>query len=333
MSAVATSRSRVLGLTPASRRRLFRRNSWTFGIYVVMLLLLGVEKIVHQNLTSFDMVNLVSTALPLAFAAMAQASIVLIGGIDLSIGQSMALVNVVAVTNMASPSFGHAILVSVLIIIGTAVVYGFVGLIITISGVPDIIVTLATSFIWYGIALRVMPIPGGAVPTDFSNLANGTGPAEIPVALFVVVGALLLLWLPFYRSQLGLRIYALGSDRTASFLSGVSVSWTRIIAYALGGVFAALAGLALTAYTASGDPNSAQNYTLNSVAAVVLGGVSLAGGRGGLSGPVAAAYVLTLITFILTFLNVDTNYSTVIQGVIVVAVVLFAGLLTLRRER
>jgi ribose transport system permease protein len=310
-----------------------RRNAWTFGIYVVMLLLLVVEKLVHNNLTSFDMVNLLSTALPLAFAAMAQGAIVLIGGIDLSIGQTMALVNVVAVTNMTSPSFGRAILVSILIVIGTAIVYGLVGFIITISRVPDIIVTLATSFIWYGIALRVMPTPGGTVPIDFSNLANGTGPAEIPIALFVVVGALLLLWLPFYRSKLGLQIYALGSDRTASFLSGVSVSWTRIIAYAFGGVFAGLAGLALTAYTASGDPNSASNYTLNSVAAVVLGGVSLAGGRGGLSGPVAAAYVLTLIATILTFLSVDTNYSTVIQGAIVVAVVLFAGILTLRRER
>ena len=102
---------------------------------------------------------------------------------------------------------------------------------------------------------------------------------------------------------------------------------TRIIAYAFGGVFAALAGLALTAYTSSGDPNSAANYTLNSIAAVVLGGVSLAGGRGGLAGPTAAAVVLSQVLIILDFLNVNPNYTQVIQGAVVVAVVLFAGLL------
>jgi ribose transport system permease protein len=322
----------ALALTGATRRRLIHRNSWTVSIYVLMLLLLLVEKLVHQSFNSFDMVNLVSTALPLAFAAMAQASIVLIGGIDLSIGQTMALVNVVAVTNMTNASYPHAIIVAVLIVIGTAILYGCVGAVITISRVPDIIVTLATSFIWYGIALRVMPTPGGTVPQEFYNLANGTGPAEIPEALFVLVAALLLIWLPFHRSRLGLSVYALGSNRTAAFLSGISISRTRIIAYAFGGVFAALAGLALTAYTSSGDPNSASSYTLNSVAAVVLGGVSLAGGRGGLSGPVAAAYVLTLIASILTFLSIDPNYSSVIQGAIVVIVVLFAGVLTLRSE-
>jgi ribose transport system permease protein len=320
-------------MTPAMRRRLIRRNSWTVGIYIVMLALLLVEKIVHPSFGNFDAVNLVGTAMPLAFAAMAQACIVLIGGIDLSIGQTMALVNVVAVTGMGTQGIGHAIAVSILIIIGTALVYALVGFIITISRVPDIIVTLATSFIWYGIALRVMSTPGGQVPVEFFNFANGNGPFEIPVGLFAIVAALLILWLPFYRSNFGLRIYALGSNRTAAFLSGISVSWTRIIAYAFGGVFAALAGLALTAVTSSGDPNSAQNYTLNSVAAVVLGGVSLAGGRGGLAGPTAAAFVLTQVLILLDFMNLNTDYAQVIQGGVVVAVVLFAGLLALRGDR
>lgn len=334
MSAVAASRPRLLAVTPAMRRRLIRRNTWTVAIYLLMFFLLGAEKVIRPNLGQFDMITLVSTALPLAFAAMAQAVIVLIGGIDLSIGQTMALVNVVTVVNMSSSSSTpHVILVSFAIVLGTSLVYAFMGAIITVSRVPDIIVTLAAGFVWYGLALNVLQIPGGSVPLVFSNLANGIGPAGIPQGVFVLAAALLLLWLPFYRSRLGLRLYALGSNRTAAFLSGVSVGSTRILAYAFGGIFAALAGLSLTAFTYSGDPNSASNYTLNSVAAVVLGGVSLAGGRGGLMGPVAAAYVLTLIVNILTFLSVDTNYSTVIQGAVVVIVVLIAGLLTLRSER
>jgi ribose transport system permease protein len=333
MSAASIAGPGLLGITPAVRRRLLRRNTWTIGIYALMLILLAVEKLIHQNFSNFDFVNLASTAMPLAFAAMSQACIVLIGGIDLSIGQTMALVNVVAITGMGTQGMGHAVLVSILVIIGTAIVYGLVGFIITISHVPDIIVTLATSFIWYGIALRVMETPGGQTPIEFYNLANGNGPLEIPEALIVLVVALLLLWLPFYHSRLGLRIYALGRHRPAAFLSGVSVAKTRIMAYAFGGVFAALAGLALSAYTSSGDPNSAQNFTLNSIAAVVLGGVSLAGGRGGLAGPAAAAIVLSQVLIILNFLNVNPNYTQVIQGAVVVVVVLFAGLLALRGER
>jgi ribose transport system permease protein len=314
-----------------------RRNTWTLGIYGVLILLLIIEKIVHPNISSFDADNLVITALPLALAAMAQASVVIVGGIDLSIGQMMAFVNVVAATAMVNSSFETAVLQSLLIIAGIAALGALTGLVITVTRVPDIIVTLATSFIWYGLALRVMTIPSGGVPLDFGNLVNGEvwhmfPWGGIPEGLVVLVGVVLLIWLPWHRSKFGLAAYAVGSDRTAAFLSGIKVARTRIAAYALGGVFAALAGLALTASTGGGDPNSASNYTLNSVAAVVMGGVSLAGGRGGMLGPLAAAFVLTLIGIILGFMRVDPNWAIVIQGVIVVLVVLFATVLQFRRQ-
>lgn len=170
------------------------------------------------------------------------------------------------------------------------------------------------------------------MPIDLTNLVNGQFWGWFPEPVFVLLCVIALVWLPWSRSKMGLSVYALGSDRTAAFLSGVNIVRVRIAAYALGGVLAALAGLALLAETGQGDPNSASSFTLNSVACVVLGGVSLAGGRGGMMGPVAAAFVLNIVGAILGFLKVDPNYATVIQGAIVVLVVLFAGLLTLRRR-
>jgi ribose transport system permease protein len=303
------------------------------SIYGVLIVLFVIEKIIHPGLNSFDIQTLVIETMPLALAAMAQASVVLVGGIDLSIGNMMALVNVVAARWMVNADAKQAVFDSIVIILGTVVLGALTGFIITISRVPDIIVTLATSFVWYGLALYVLPTPGGGIPFDFSNLVNGELWGWLPEGVFVLICIALVVWLPWYRSRLGLSVYALGSDRTAAFLSGVNVARTRIAAYALGGLFVALAGIALLAETSQGDPNSASSFTLNSVACVVLGGVSLAGGRGGLMGPIAAAFVLNIVRSILGFLRVDPNYATVIQGAIVVLVVLFAGVLALRRRR
>ena len=131
----------------------------------------------------------------------------------------------------------------------------------------------------------------------------------------------------------GSRSMRSGAIARRRFSAGCNVARTRIAAYALGGLFVALAGIALLAETSQGDPNSASSFTLNSVACVVLGGVSLMGGRGGMLGPIAAAFVLNIIRSILGFLRVDPNYATVIQGAIVVLVVLFAGVLALRRRK
>jgi ribose transport system permease protein len=324
-----------LANAPAVRGRWARRNAWPLAVYALLIVLLGVEKIVHPALNGYDMQSLVGGALPLALAAMAQAVVVISGGVDLSIGALMSLVNVVSAFYMVHADLKGALLVSALLVVGTALAGACTGLVITATRVPDIIVTLATSFVWSGLALQVMPTPGGGAPQEFADLLTGEIATVIPsgvVALLVVVAVV---WLPLRRARLGLALYAIGSNRTAAYLSGVSVARARVAAYAFGGVFAALAGLALTASTLNGNATSGTagaGYTLNSVAAVVVGGVSLTGGRGGLLGPIAAAFVLTQINTILTFMGVDANVGTVIQGALVVVVVMVAGLLLLRRR-
>jgi ribose transport system permease protein len=134
------------------------------------------------------------------------------------------------------------------------------------------------------------------------------------------------LWLTVRRTRVGLALYAIGSHRNAAYLAGVNVAAARIGAYAFGAAFAGLGGLALTAASGIGDPHSGDIYTLNSVAAVVLGGVSLLGGVGGLIGPIAAAFILTLVKTILVIKGVDQNWAQVIQGTLIVLVVMVGGL-------
>ncbi len=277
---------------------------------------------------AFDMQALAIDALPLCFAAMAQAVVVISGGIDLSIGSLMGVVNVLSAKHMFDMSFRQAIAFSLLILVLTAFAGAFTGLIITLTRIPDIVVTLGMLFVWQGVALWIMEIPGGGAPIEFSDLALGTvGSDVIPKGAVVILVAFAVLWLPIRWLRPGLAIYAVGSNRGAAYLSGIGVARTRIGAYMLGGVFAGLAGLALTASSGIGDPNSGTTYTLNSVAAVVLGGVSLVGGVGGLIGVIAAAYVLTLSKIILLVRGTDPNYANVYQGALIILVVVIGGLL------
>jgi ribose transport system permease protein len=148
----------------------------------------------------------------------------------------------------------------------------------------------------------------------------------------VLIVVVMAIWLPIRRSRFGLTLYAVGSNQLAAFRSGVPVGRTKVLAYSLTGLFSALAGLSLTASTGIGTPVPGP-YTLQSVAAIVLGGVSLAGGRGGVFGPIVAVLVLQIIQTDLTFLNVNSNLAIVAQGVILIAVVIFGSLVEMRRSR
>ena len=145
----------------------------------------------------------------------------------------------------------------------------------------------------------------------------------------LLVVCLGIVWIPLNNSRLGLSIYAIGSNNLAAFRSGVAVDRTKIIAYALSGLFAAMGGLVLTMSTGIGAPIPGP-YLLASVAAVVLGGVTLGGGRGGIVGPIVAVFILRLVRSDLTFLAVDPNVTTIIEGTIMVIVVMLGALVAMR---
>ncbi len=314
-------------------KRIALRQAWTVGVIAILVILLIIQANVAPTFTSFDIQSLVIAALPLAFAAMGQSIVVISRGIDLSIGAVMALTNVIAASLMeGKTTLGSALAISALVLVIGVVIGTINGIAVVASGVPDIIATLALGFVWSGVALIVLDTPGGGSPMDFQTLSTGSSLWEwIPNGLLILAGVFLLIWVPLRSRRFGLALYAVGSDRHAAELSGVPVARTRVIAYTFGGLFAAFGGLALTSTTGIGSPLSGDFYTLTSVAAAVIGGVTLAGGKGGLLGPIIAAFILSAAVTVLTFLGVDANYGQVIQGALIVGVVMLGGLLLRKR--
>ena len=322
-----------------------RRNAWTLGLLGFFVLLLLITRMIQPTYGVTGVQGLAISVLPLALAAVAQAIVVISGGIDLSIGSMMALTSVVSAALMLNQSepFGVAVVVGVLLL---GILLGAInGTLVVITRVPDIVVTLAMmialreglrlamSFVWAGAALLVLQRPGGGSAKWLKDLVIGSvGNEWIPKAAIALIVVVALIWIPISRSRTGLSLYAIGSNRLAAFRSGVSVGRTKVIAYVLTGLFSALAGLSLTASTGIGTPVPGP-YTLLSVAAVVLGGVSLAGGRGGVFGPIVAVLVLALIRTDMTFLRMNTNLATVAQGIILIGVVMLGSLIQIRRSR
>lgn len=314
-------------------RSLAERNTWTLGLIGLLGAFIVITKLIQPGYGAAQLQGLAIGALPLAMAAAGQAIVVISGGIDLSVGSMMALTSVTAAVlmNGQPESFGVVVVLGVLLL---GIVLGTInGTLVVITRVPDIVVTLAMSFVWAGAALLVLNTPGGGSSQWLKDLANGSiGSEWIPRALIAMVVLVGVIWIPLRRSTTGLALYAVGSDRLAAFRSGVSVGRTKILAYAFTGLFSAFGGLALTASTGIGTPVPGA-YTLLGIAAIVLGGVSLAGGRGGIAGPIVAVFVLALVRTDLTLLGVNSNLSSVIQGAILIGVVMLGSLLMMRRAR
>lgn len=317
-----------------SSRKWASDNSWTLGLLVFLGVLLIFTKVINPNYGVTGVQGLANSVLPLAFAAVAQAVVVIAGGIDLSIASIMALTSCITAKLMQdqSPEFGVVVVVGVLLL---GLLIGAVnGALVVITRVPDIIVTLATSFVWAGFALLVLQAPGGATSQWLKDLVIGPlGNEWIPKAAVAMVVAVAVIWIPVSRSRLGLSIYAVGSNQLAAFRSGVSVGRTKFFAYILTGLFATIGGLALAGSTGVGTPVPEPTYVLLSIAATVLGGVSLAGGAGGVFGPLIAVIVLQLIRTDLTFLRINSNYALVLQGLILIGVLVVGSWIQIRRSR
>ncbi len=310
--------------------RRLRRDGWIVGLFALFLALLAITRGIQPGYGGGDFGSLARAVLPYAFAVAAQAVVVIAGGIDLSVAAMMALTSVTAARAMNGTSEEGAVVVVVLVLVMGLAIGALNGLLIVVTRVPDIVVTLAMLFVYQGAALLVLPSPGGAAAGWLKALIAGTaGHPWLPKALVVLAVAVAAVWLPLRRSRLGLSIYAIGSSELAAFRSGVPVARTKVAAYAIAGLFAAMGGLALTASTGIGAPIPGP-YLLASVAAVVLGGVVLGGGKGGLLGPIIAVFILRLVRTDLTLLALDPNVTSIIEGAIMVVVVMFGAFVAMR---
>jgi ribose transport system permease protein len=322
-------------------KRLIEANAWTAGLAGLLILLLIFTKLIQPDFGASGLDSVARSALPFAFATVGMAVVVIAGGIDLSIAAMMAVASVTAASLMTGADDAQAALVVAGVLALGAMMGAINGTLIVVTRVPDIVVTLAMLFVWQGVALLILNAPGGSAAPWLRALIVGgvTLPwlppsmtEWMPKGLVFLSVCVAVVWLPIHRSKLGLKFYAIGSDTLAAFRSGVPVGRTRIAAYAICGVFAALGGLSVTMSTGIGEPIPGP-YLLASVAAVVLGGVVLGGGRGGIVGPILAVFVLRLVRLDLTLLSVDPNVAAIIEGTIMVVVVMFGAVLATRGRR
>jgi len=192
------------------------------------------------------------------------------------------------------------------------------GAVVVYGRIQPIIATLATSSIYYGVALALRPAPGGEVDGALADALTGSLPGGVPASLLLLLVVVLVVWLPYRRSVLGRAAYAVGSSAQAAYMSGVPIARATLLAYVLAGLLSAIAGLLLTCITYSGEASAALGgtYTLSSIAAVVIGGTSLFGGAGGAVGSIFGAFVLRTIGDLLFVFDLDALWQPLFLGAV-----------------
>ena len=267
----------------------------------------------------------------LALVAMAQTFVVITAGIDLSVGMVFVLANCLASTIVVGSPLESMVGVAGVLVAGLAC-GALNGALVIYGRLQPIVATLATGAIYFGLALWLRPVPGGDVNSDLADMLTDQLPGGIPAVLAVLAAVVLLVWIPFRRSLLGRTAYAIGSSEQAAFMSGLPLSRAKFLAYALSGLLASIGGLMLTFLTYSGEASAmiGGTYTLNSIAAVVLGGVSLFGGSGSAIGAIFGALVLRTIGDLLFVFDFDPLWQPLFQGVILLAAVSLGSFRLLR---
>lgn len=309
----------------------------SLGLLVVMIVLYFILFGINEGHApgNFEFQTTVNNTMYTVLAGMGQTLVVLTGGIDLSVGGIVDLTNAIAAVLMKDNA-GSMVLISLLVLLVGAGAGLVNGLLVAYGRLQPIVVTLATLAVWSGVALLVLPQPGGAIPPRFSNLVTGTIPVlgNLPSGLVVLI-LLIALWQLLRRTPLLVALYAIGNDERAARANGTAVLRAKIGAYALGGTFAGAAGLYFAAVTTSGDATSGSPLTLTSIAAVVLGGVNLFGGRGSAIGTMAGAFILTLVLNNLFFAGANPQLQELFQGLFLMLAVAASTLVSrlLRRMR
>jgi ribose transport system permease protein len=325
------------GMIMTSRRR---EGSWRYwlaahrgalaaaGIFVAMF---GVYGAAQPMGLTVDVVNTAANkGALLALVAMAQTLPVLTGGLDLSVGMIFMLANCLASTIVTGDAATTALGIVGVLVAGLAC--GWLnGLIVVYGRLQPLIATLATSAIYFGVALALRPQPGGDINGDFADLMTRST-YGIPSSALLILAALVFVWMPYRNCTLGRAAYAVGSSEQAAYMSGVPIARAKLCAYTLAGLFAALGGLLLTCITYSGEARAALggDYTLNSIAALVIGGTSLFGGSGGVVGSVFGAFVMRTVGDLLIVFNINPVLQPLFVGVVLLLAVSLGSLRLLR---
>jgi len=323
------------------RRVLAKPEFSTFLIFVAMLVLTAFLQ--RNFFDSKSIVRNINAFAPLILVTMGQAVVIVSGGIDLSAGTAVSLLTCVLSTIMkkADPLSGvWAILAALVVALATGLVNG-IG--IGYLRIPPVIVTFASSFIWLGVALFLRPTPGGEAVDwfyVFYNVGSMNGvsagikafAAVFPPALFLILFGCLV-WYLLSRTRIGRYIYAVGSNGDSAYESGIDPARVQTAACLVNSLFIFLAALFFVGQNQSGDARLGDPLTLRAIAAAVVGGIALTGGRGSIYLALVGALILSLVNKIIFFANVSYAYQTLVGGVIVIVAIAASQAYTLYNRK
>ncbi|MFN0190929.1 MAG: ABC transporter permease [Aestuariivirga sp.] len=275
-----------------------------------------------RTMSYFGLNLMLQYAVPIALATIAQMFVITVNDLDLSIGPFVGLVSCIGATLLLdTPALG------VLALLALIAAYAAIGALIHLRNLPSIVVTLGLSFVWLGIAILILPSPGGKAP-DWLKAIMGV---QLPLVPFPIVAAVVIglaVHLALMLSSYGVVARGAGGNAKAMTRAGWSMLKTKMAMYALAGLFGVLSGLALLGLTTSGDAHVADRYTLFSIAGVILGGGEFIGGRVSPMGAVVGALTLALAGSFLIFLRISPDWQIGAQGAILIIVLALRALVT-----
>lgn len=299
------------------------KNNQNLGTLIALIILILFVSIMNPTfLQPTNLLNLLRQLIINGFIALGMTFVILTGGIDLSVGSTLAITSAVFAGLLQS---GMNTLVAIVIAIVLGLVLGLVnGLLITKGKLAPFIVTLATMTIYRGLTLvytEGRPIAGPKDNFFFQFLGKGVFLGiPFPVILFAIV--FLILWVILNKTPYGRKVYAVGGNYKASYISGINTDKVMIWVYVISALMAVLSGLVLTSRLNSAQPTAGTAYEMDAIAAVVLGGTSMSGGAGSLTGTLLGILILGVLNNGLNLLGVSSFYQQIVKGIVILVAVL-----------
>jgi len=306
------------------------------ALFALILLLVAIliNFILQPNLFAGDNLNSnMRVFLPIILLTVGQAVVILGGGIDISVGAIVSIINAVLATRVGLSGSPQAMWQYVGIALLIGVLAGALnGFCVAYLRLQPIITTYATSFLYGGLALFILPNPGGGIPASIVEIYRNSTPIGLPLAFFVIA-IVLGIWLYLRSTRYGNFLYAVGGKAQAAYETAVPVTWVQFSTYVISGLMAAFSGIAITMLSGAGNAEIGAAMTLNSITAVVIGGTALSGGVGGVAGPMMGAITLGLFQNIVSFAHINTWWETLVKALIIVAALATPGIINLFRRR
>lgn len=308
------------------------QNPWLLSL-ILLLVLLFINWQLQPNLFDTRPLNgNLRVFMPAIFLAIGQTFVIIAGGVDLSVGAILSMCNAILATQIPQDATTEQFLGAVALALGAGIGAGMLnGFGVTYLRLQPIVTTYATSFIYAGIALYVLPEPGGRLPRDITDFYRSPIGDVLPVPGVLIV-ILIVAWLFVSRTRFRQYLFATGGKDDAAFTTGVPVARVRFATYVISGLFACFAAMALTFGNGTGNPRAGDLLTLPSVVAVVLGGTRLAGGQGSVLGSIIGVIILGTMSNIISFANLDSWIQPLVNALIIIIALAVPGLIGLLRR-